>query len=100
MVSVSELLQEHSVKASRRLVETQVARRERGGGARAREIDEILTQKQRSRGPSRTKSKQHPDAGTTPSAKNTRRDSLRQSTSVEPSDAEFQQVPCEIGAKF
>ena len=51
------------VKASSRLLETQAARPERGGGAAALELDELHFR-------------------------------------VEPSDAEFQQVPYEIGAKF
>ena len=82
MVSVNELLQEHPVKASRRLVETQAARRERGDGAAAWELDELLAQNIEVGDPSRSKSRQNADAGTTPSAKNARRGSFRQSTSV------------------
>ncbi len=101
MVSVNELLQERPVNASRRLVETQAARRERGDGAAAWELDELLAQNIEVGDPSRSKSRQNADVGTTPSAKNARRGLVPAvHFRVEPSDAESQHVPFGIGAKI
>ena len=88
------------MKASRRLVETQAARRERGDGAAALKLDELLAQNIEVGDPSRSKSRQNADAGTTPSAKNARRGLVPPvHFRVEPSDDESQHVPFGIGVQ-